>query len=88
MLWYYAYGKPIEHVEHTGTGSLLDELRALTPDELHARALAVAAMLKKDDPDDGLSMANSKFISILCPGRDLGRIRRCAIWPSCCCICW
>ena len=47
MLWAYAYGKPIEHVEHTGTGSLEDELRALTPAELRARALAVAAKLKK-----------------------------------------
>ena len=35
-----------------------------------------------------LSMANSKFVSILCPCRDLGRMRRCAIWPSCFCICW
>jgi hypothetical protein len=34
-----------------------------------------------------LCMANSKFVSILCSCRDLGRIRRCAIWPSCFCIC-
>jgi hypothetical protein len=47
MLWAYAYGKPMEHVEHTGTVSLEDELRALTPDELRARALALAAKLKK-----------------------------------------
>jgi hypothetical protein len=52
MLWAYAYGKPIEHVEHAGT-ALEDELRALSPMELYARALAIAAMLKKDDPDDG-----------------------------------
>jgi len=52
MLWAYAYGKPIEHVEHKGT-VLLDELRALSPDELRARALALAAKLKKNDPDDG-----------------------------------
>jgi hypothetical protein len=49
MLWAYAYGKPIEHIEHTGTASLEDELRALTPDQLYERALAIAAMLKKDD---------------------------------------
>ena len=53
MLWAYAYGKPTEHVEHTGTGSLEEELRALTPDELRARALALAEKLKKDDPDNG-----------------------------------
>ena len=34
-----------------------------------------------------LCMANSKFGSILCPCCDLGRIRRCATWPSCFCIC-
>ena len=33
--------------------SLEDELRALTPNESYARALAIAAMLKKDDPDKG-----------------------------------
>jgi hypothetical protein len=33
--------------------SLEDELRALTPDDLRARALALAEKLKKDDPDDG-----------------------------------
>jgi hypothetical protein len=48
MLWSYAYGKPMEHVEHAGTVSLEDELRALTPDELRDRALALAAKLKKD----------------------------------------
>jgi hypothetical protein len=36
MLWYYAVGKPIEHVEHSGTMSLEDELRALTPEECEA----------------------------------------------------
>jgi hypothetical protein len=51
MLWAYAYGKPIEHVEHAGT--LLDELRALSPDELRQRALALAEKVKEDDPDDG-----------------------------------
>jgi hypothetical protein len=35
-----------------------------------------------------LSMANSKFVSILCPCCDLGRIQRCVIWPSCFSICW
>jgi hypothetical protein len=49
MLWAYAYGKPIEHVEHTGMVSLEDELRALTPDELHARALELGEKLKRDD---------------------------------------
>ena len=34
-----------------------------------------------------MCMANSKFARILCPCRDLGRIRRCATWPSCFCIC-
>jgi hypothetical protein len=53
MLWAYAYGKPIEHVEHGGTVALEDELRALTPDELRVRALALAARLRKDDSDDG-----------------------------------
>ena len=38
--------------------------------------------------DDRVCMANSKFVSILCPCCDLGRIRRCAIWPSCFSICW
>ncbi len=46
MLWAYAYGKPTEHVEHTGMVSLEDELRALTPEELRDRALALAEKLK------------------------------------------
>jgi uncharacterized protein (DUF427 family) len=36
---------------------------------------------------DNVSMANSKFAGIFRPCRDLGRIRRCATWPSCFCIC-
>jgi hypothetical protein len=54
MLWSYAYGKPKEMVQHSGTVSLVEELNSLTPEELHTRALAVAAMLKRshDDPDD------------------------------------
>jgi hypothetical protein len=48
MLWYYAYGKPKEMVEHTGAVSVEDELRALTPEELRARALALAEKLKKE----------------------------------------
>ena len=54
MLWSYAYGKPKEMVQHSGTVSLAEELNSLTPEELHTRALAVAAMLTKrdDDPDD------------------------------------
>ena len=47
MLWFYAYGKPTEHVEHGGS-VLLDELRALSPDELRARALALAKKLEKE----------------------------------------
>lgn len=46
MLWYYAKGKPKEMVEHSGTLSLQQELSSLTEEELHARALEVAAMLK------------------------------------------
>jgi len=34
-----------------------------------------------------LSMANSKIREHSLPGH-LGRIRRCATWPSCFCICW
>lgn len=45
MLWYYAKGKPKEMVEHSGTLSLQQELSALTPEELRARALAVAKMI-------------------------------------------
>lgn len=52
MLWAYAVGKPIEYVEHSGVMALEEEYRRLSPDELRARALAIAAMLKKDDPDD------------------------------------
>ena len=35
-------------VEHTGAVSVEDELRALTPEELRARALALAEKLKKE----------------------------------------
>ena len=52
LLWHLALGKPKEMVEHTGTLSLEDELRALTPDELYARALAVADKLKKGEDDE------------------------------------
>src|ERR1700687_4353106 len=31
----------------------------------------------------GGCLAIPKFVRILCPDRDLGRIVRCAIWPSC-----
>lgn len=50
MLWYYAKGKPKEMVEHSGTLSLQQELSALTPEELHKRALDVASMLAKQAP--------------------------------------
>lgn len=50
MLWYYAKGKPKEMVEHSGTLSLQQELSALTTEELHARALDVARMLKASTP--------------------------------------
>ena len=46
MLWYYAKGKPKEMVEHSGTLTLQQELSALSNEELQARALEVAAMLK------------------------------------------
>ena len=35
-----------------------------------------------------LCMANSKIREHSLPCRDLDSIRRCAIWPSCFCICW
>jgi hypothetical protein len=38
--------------------------------------------------DANVSMANFKFVSVLCRCRDLGRIRLCAIWPSCFSIGW
>jgi hypothetical protein len=48
MLWYYAKGKPKEMVEHSGTLSLQQELASLTPEQLAARALDIAKMLKAD----------------------------------------
>ena len=33
-------------------------------------------------------MANCEFVSVYLGCRDLGRIVRCAIWPSFFCICW
>ena len=45
MLWYYAKGKPKEMVEHSGTLSLQQELSALTPEQLRARALDIAKSL-------------------------------------------
>jgi hypothetical protein len=47
MLWYLALGKPIELVRHSGALPLQRELSALSNEELHARALALAASLKR-----------------------------------------
>ncbi|MGC4083402.1 MAG: hypothetical protein QM736_15155 [Vicinamibacterales bacterium] len=52
MLWHMAVGKPPGSVEHVGEISLLDEMLRLTPEELHARALAIVGMLTEDDDDD------------------------------------
>jgi transposase len=61
------------------------------------RCSTCGATTRASLPDDAVGqfgpqltvcMANSKFASILCLYHDLGRIRRCAIWPSYLCIWW
>jgi hypothetical protein len=47
LLWYFAMGKPVELIRHSGALPLQQEVASLTTEELHARALALAASLKR-----------------------------------------
>ena len=52
MLWHYAFGKPKEHLEHSGPsgGVIPVDLNGLTRDELTARAEALVRRLRGETP--------------------------------------